>query len=183
MRFTTSWWRCGKLLRWTHLSHYKYKLPTEKTFVSLFENKSIRLTCRSLGLAGIRHFSTHQKEQTSTRSWARMALDFIQSSPICKAALLTAGYQFFFFLPSALLRIDKLTDLAGASNFAVLGLWSYFSYSSFSARQRWLTSLVVMWSSRLALFLGYRIWFLFGEDKRLDKYERITVLCCLSYYS
>jgi hypothetical protein len=53
-----------------------------------------------------------------------MVLDWIQSSPICKAALLTAGYQLVFFLPTAIFRMDKLTDFAGASNFAVLAVGS-----------------------------------------------------------
>ncbi|GJD10939.1 hypothetical protein Gasu2_51010 [Galdieria sulphuraria] len=100
-----------------------------------------------------------------------MAFEFIQSSPICKAALLTAGYQLMFFLPTAVFRMDKLTDFAGASNFAVLALWSYMGYSSFSTRQKWITSLLVLWSARLALYLGYRIWFVFGEDRRLDSFR------------
>lgn len=100
-----------------------------------------------------------------------MVLDWIQSSPICKAALLTAGYQLVFFLPTAIFRMDKLTDFAGASNFAVLALWSYLGYSAFSVRQRWITSLVILWSARLSLFLAYRIWFVFGEDRRLDNFR------------
>ncbi|EME30990.1 oxidoreductase, acting on the CH-CH group of donors [Galdieria sulphuraria] len=67
--------------------------------------------------------------------------------------------------------MDKLTDFAGASNFAVLALWSYMGYSSFSTRQKWITSLLVLWSARLALYLGYRIWFVFGEDRRLDSFR------------
>eukprot|EP00871_Galdieria_phlegrea_P004552 jgi/Galph1/5098/GphlegSOOS_G3778.1 len=97
--------------------------------------------------------------------------EFLEKAPILKAAAITAGYQLLFFVPTVLLRFDKLTDFAGASNFTVLALWSYFGFSSFQARQRLLTSMVILWSARLALYLGYRILFVFGKDNRLDEFR------------
>ncbi|KAK9115327.1 hypothetical protein Syun_022124 [Stephania yunnanensis] len=82
-------------------------------------------------------------------------------------AIVTVGYQFFFFVITALLKFDKLTDFAGSTNFIVLAILTIVVKGSWHFRQVVLTVLVVLWGLRLGLFLLMRIlqW---GEDKRFD---------------
>lgn len=83
-------------------------------------------------------------------------------------AIVTVGYQMVFFLITALLRFDKLTDFAGSTNFFILGIVTLYFKGTCHFRQVVLTAFVVVWSLRLGLFLLMRIlqW---GEDRRFDK--------------
>ncbi|KAK8687343.1 hypothetical protein V6N13_086168 [Hibiscus sabdariffa] len=83
-------------------------------------------------------------------------------------AVVTVGYQLFFFLIAVVLKFDKVIDFAGSSNFVVIALLTLLQRRSWHLRQVVLTSLMVIWSSRLAIYLLIRIlrW---GEDKRHDK--------------
>ena len=81
--------------------------------------------------------------------------------------LVTCGYQLVFFIVTVLARFDKVTDLAGGSNFAVLALLTFLLARTYYARQCVVTALVVVWALRLAGFLLYRI-LLWGEDRRFD---------------
>ncbi|XWS60874.1 hypothetical protein CRYUN_Cryun07bG0075200 [Craigia yunnanensis] len=92
----------------------------------------------------------------------------LDSHFIALTAIVTVGYQLFFFIIAAFLKYDKVTDFAGSSNFAVICLLTLVIKGSWHFRQVVLTLLVVIWSLRLALFLLMRIlqW---GEDRRLDE--------------
>ncbi|XP_024022163.1 uncharacterized protein LOC21400387 isoform X2 [Morus notabilis] len=83
-------------------------------------------------------------------------------------AIVTVGYQFLFFIITALLKIDKLTDFAGSTNFIVLAILTLVVKGSWHFRQVVLSSLVIIWGLRLGLFLLLRIlqW---GEDRRFDE--------------
>ncbi|GMQ11488.1 hypothetical protein CsSME_00054115 [Camellia sinensis var. sinensis] len=97
----------------------------------------------------------------------------IDSHFLALTALVTVGYQFIFFLITALLKFDKVTDFAGSTNFIILavltvvlkGTWHFRQYYFF---QVVLSLLVVIWGLRLGLFLLMRIlqW---GEDRRFDE--------------
>ncbi|KAI8541754.1 hypothetical protein RHMOL_Rhmol08G0087000 [Rhododendron molle] len=78
------------------------------------------------------------------------------------------GYQFFFFIITALLKFDKVTDFAGSTNFVILAVLTLVVKGSWHFRQVVLTLLVVVWGLRLGLFLLMRIlqW---GEDRRFDE--------------
>ncbi|KAL6518117.1 hypothetical protein OROMI_033818 [Orobanche minor] len=83
-------------------------------------------------------------------------------------AVVTVAYQFFFFLITALLRFDKVTDFAGIMAFSTGDFFSLnFSFGSLLRLVVGLSVLVIIWSLRLGLFLLMRIlrW---GEDHRLD---------------
>ncbi|XP_020257010.1 uncharacterized protein LOC109833670 isoform X2 [Asparagus officinalis] len=81
---------------------------------------------------------------------------------------LTVGYQFLFFIITATLKIDKVTDFAGSTNFIILGILTLSLKGAWHFRQIVLTLLVVLWGLRLGLFLLMRIlqW---GEDHRFDE--------------
>ncbi|KAB2001566.1 hypothetical protein ERO13_D11G003200v2 [Gossypium hirsutum] len=83
-------------------------------------------------------------------------------------ATVTAGYQLFFFLIAAVFQFDKLTDFAGSTNFVIIALLTLVKKGSWHLRQVVLTAMIVIWSTRLALYLFFRIlrW---GEDKRYDR--------------
>ncbi|XP_024923110.2 uncharacterized protein LOC107434119 isoform X2 [Ziziphus jujuba] len=83
-------------------------------------------------------------------------------------AIVTVGYQLIFFIITALLKFDKVTDFAGSTNFVILALLTLIVKGSWHFRQIVLSLLVVVWGLRLALFLLMRIlqW---GEDRRFDE--------------
>lgn len=83
-------------------------------------------------------------------------------------AIVTAGYQFVFFVITVLLKIDKVTDFAGSTNFIIISILTLTLKGEWHLRQVILTSLVVIWGLRLGLFLLMRIlqW---GEDRRFDE--------------
>ncbi|XP_010686433.2 uncharacterized protein LOC104900651 isoform X1 [Beta vulgaris subsp. vulgaris] len=82
-------------------------------------------------------------------------------------AIVTVFYQFSFFVVTALLKFDKVTDFAGSTNFIILAVLTLVIKASWHFRQVVLTLLVVIWGLRLGLFLLMRIlqW---GEDRRFD---------------
>lgn len=83
-------------------------------------------------------------------------------------AIVTVCYQFLFFVITALLKFDKVTDFAGSTNFIILALLTLIIKASWNYRQVVLTLLVVIWGLRLGIFLLMRIlqW---GEDRRFDE--------------
>ncbi|XP_054809846.1 uncharacterized protein LOC129311507 isoform X1 [Prosopis cineraria] len=91
----------------------------------------------------------------------------IDSHFLALTAMVTIGYQFMFFVITALLKFDKVTDFAGSTNFIILAILTLVLKGTWYFRQVILTLLVVLWGLRLALFLLFRIlqW---GEDRRFD---------------
>ncbi|KAF3437190.1 hypothetical protein FNV43_RR19943 [Rhamnella rubrinervis] len=83
-------------------------------------------------------------------------------------AIITVGYQLLFFIITALLKFDKVTDFAGSTNFIILAILTLVVKGSWHFRQIILSLLVIVWGLRLALFLLMRIlqW---GEDRRFDE--------------
>ncbi|KZV56494.1 hypothetical protein F511_22302 [Dorcoceras hygrometricum] len=92
----------------------------------------------------------------------------IDSHFLALTAIVTVGYQLFFFIITALLKIDKLTDFAGSTNFVVLAVLTLVVKGSWHFRQVVLSLLVIIWGLRLGVFLLMRIlqW---GEDRRFDE--------------
>ncbi|GFP87767.1 hypothetical protein PHJA_000920400 [Phtheirospermum japonicum] len=91
----------------------------------------------------------------------------LDSHFLALTAIITVAYQFFFFVITALLRFDKVTDFAGSTNFFILAVLTLIVKGSWNFRQVVLSILVVIWGLRLGLFLLMRIirW---GEDRRFD---------------
>ncbi|KAL5712159.1 hypothetical protein ACHQM5_014358 [Ranunculus cassubicifolius] len=83
-------------------------------------------------------------------------------------AIITILYQFTFFIITALLKFDKITDFAGSTNFIILAIVTLVIKGDYSFRHVILSSFVIIWGLRLAIFLLMRIlqW---GEDRRFDE--------------
>jgi len=82
-------------------------------------------------------------------------------------AIITFGVQFGFYIPAALFKFDKVTDLAYGSNFVALALITFFLNGNYYPRQIVITVFVSIWGIRLAGYLFYRI-IKIGEDHRFD---------------
>ncbi|KAF3793888.1 hypothetical protein EJ110_NYTH08803 [Nymphaea thermarum] len=91
----------------------------------------------------------------------------LDSHFLALTAIVTIGYQFLFFVVTAFLRFDKVTDFAGSTNFVILAILTLCVRGVWHFRQVVLSLLVVAWGLRLGLFLLMRIlnW---GEDRRFD---------------
>ncbi|XP_016898921.2 uncharacterized protein LOC103501908 isoform X1 [Cucumis melo] len=92
----------------------------------------------------------------------------IDSHFLALTAIVTIGYQLAFFIITALLKFDKVTDFAGSTNFVILAVLTLVLKGSWHFRQVILSVLVVAWGLRLGFFLLMRIlqW---GEDRRFDE--------------
>ncbi|XP_024394765.1 uncharacterized protein [Physcomitrium patens] len=96
-----------------------------------------------------------------------MAMAEGNTSYLGLTAIITAVFQFSFFCVAATLKIDKVTDFAGVSNFVILAVTTFLLNGTHYFRQTVLTCLAVAWGLRLSIFLLLRIleW---GEDRRMD---------------
>lgn len=65
------------------------------------------------------------------------------------------------------MKIDKVTDFAGGTNFVVLAVLVFALAGTHTTRQCVATACVVAWGVRLSGYLLYRICVI-GEDKRFD---------------
>ena len=80
----------------------------------------------------------------------------LKRQPLWRLGLaITVVMQLCFFLLAFALQFDKLTDLAGTLNFAVLALLSLQRATCW--RQKVLAALVCVWALRLGSFLFYRV--------------------------
>ena len=96
-----------------------------------------------------------------------MALDAYLA--MAASAAMTVAYQSAFFLVAYTMQIDKVTDFAGGSNFALVAMATLFlGENQRGERSVVVTTLVALWALRLAVFLLLRIlsW---GEDRRFDE--------------
>jgi len=82
-------------------------------------------------------------------------------------AIITFVWQFGFYIPAALCKFDKVTDLAYGTNFVALAIITLFLKDTFYARQIVITIFVTIWGTRLAGYLFYRI-IKIGQDHRFD---------------
>ncbi|KAF8037819.1 hypothetical protein BT93_B0611 [Corymbia citriodora subsp. variegata] len=92
----------------------------------------------------------------------------LDSHFLALTAIVTVVYQLLFFVVTALLKFDKVTDFAGSTNFVIIALLTLILKGTWHFRQVVLTTFVVIWGLRLGLFLLMRIlkW---GEDRRFDE--------------
>lgn len=84
------------------------------------------------------------------------------------SALVTGCYQFVFFLITVSYRFDKVTDLAGTSNFLLLAVAGLLAGGTYSPRQLVVAGLVALWALRLGAFLLIRV-LVRRKDARFDK--------------
>jgi steroid 5-alpha reductase family enzyme len=82
--------------------------------------------------------------------------------------ILTVAHQISFFIAAIIYRFDKVTDLAGTSNFLILAVVGLLLGGSLFERQRVLTLLVTVWAIRLGSFLFMRV-LVRRKDSRFDR--------------
>jgi len=80
--------------------------------------------------------------------------------------------QLCFFAIAYTLKIDKVTDFAGTSNFIVLAAFTLWLGNDFSTPKLLATLMVCLWGFRLGGYLFYRI-LIWGEDHRFDKMREV----------
>ncbi|EHK39998.1 uncharacterized protein TrAtP1_006025 [Trichoderma atroviride] len=83
-------------------------------------------------------------------------------------AIVTVGYQLFFFAIAYACKFDKLTDFAGGSNFIVLAVVTVSLSHPHNGRQLVVTLFLIAWAVRLTSFLFFRI-LKTGKDDRFDE--------------
>ncbi|KAI7532432.1 oxidoreductase-like protein, partial [Hortaea werneckii] len=81
--------------------------------------------------------------------------------------LITVAYQLIGFAIAFTLKFDKLTDFWGGSNFVILAIITLSMSGTTNARQIVATIFLIVWASRLAGFLLFRI-LKTGKDDRFD---------------
>ncbi|TRM65212.1 DUF1295-domain-containing protein [Schizophyllum amplum] len=81
--------------------------------------------------------------------------------------LITLGYQMLGFLIAWTLQFDKITDFTGGSNFFLLALLTLLIGNTFHARNIVASVLVMIWATRIAGFLLFRV-LKTGSDARFD---------------
>ncbi|EJD07435.1 DUF1295-domain-containing protein [Fomitiporia mediterranea MF3/22] len=82
--------------------------------------------------------------------------------------LVTTGYQALGFFIAWTFQFDKITDFTGGSNFFILALLTLLIGNTFYARNIVASVLVMVWASRLAGFLLFRV-LKTGSDSRFDE--------------
>ena len=86
--------------------------------------------------------------------------------------LIPVAYQLFFFSIAFTLQIDKLTDIAGGTNFILLAILTLaFSDARDNARNIVASVLLIVWAARLGGFLLFRILNT-ENDHRFDNMRR-----------
>lgn len=96
--------------------------------------------------------------------------DVIDSNLLSLTIIVTVGMQLSFFAIAYWFRFDKVTDLAGSSNFIVLAWLTYLVRGTYFSRQTIVTILVTVWGLRLGSFLVYRVLSR-GKDDRFDTFR------------
>eukprot|EP01119_Soliformovum_irregulare_P019694 TRINITY_DN6296_c0_g1_i3.p1 TRINITY_DN6296_c0_g1~~TRINITY_DN6296_c0_g1_i3.p1 ORF type:complete len:295 (+),score=45.10 TRINITY_DN6296_c0_g1_i3:72-956(+) len=76
-------------------------------------------------------------------------------------------YQLLFYLPAAICKFDKVTDLAYGSNFVLVAILTLIFGETFFVRKIIATVAVSVWGLRLIGYLFYRITKI-GRDERFD---------------
>lgn len=71
--------------------------------------------------------------------------------------IVTVAMQLICFAIAYSLRIDKITDLAGSTNFILIALLSFFLEGTYHTRQIVLTTLLCVTRAELAGFLLWRV--------------------------
>ncbi|PFH62441.1 hypothetical protein XA68_13508 [Ophiocordyceps unilateralis] len=87
-------------------------------------------------------------------------------------ALVTIAYQLLFFSFAYTFKFDKLTDLAGGSNFAVLAILTISLSGHHHARQVVASLFLIIWAVRLSGFLFFRILQTGSDDRFDDKRDK-----------
>jgi len=84
--------------------------------------------------------------------------------------LVTIGFQLSCFFIAYTCQFDKITDLAGTSNFLLVAVMTLLISQTYFSRQIVVTALVCVWALRLGGFLLYRV-IRRENDARFDEFR------------
>ncbi|CAL1715679.1 unnamed protein product [Somion occarium] len=84
--------------------------------------------------------------------------------------LVTIAYQLLGFAIAWTFQFDKITDFTGGSNFFIIALLTLLMGNTFYARNIVASVLVMIWATRLAGFLLFRV-LKTGSDTRFDEFR------------
>ncbi|CAE6395483.1 unnamed protein product [Rhizoctonia solani] len=96
-----------------------------------------------------------------------MPIDALDKYYLALTVLVTTGYQLLGFAIAWTLQFDKITDFTGGSNFFLLAILTLCMNGIYHARNIVATIFVLVWATRLAGFLLFRV-LKTGSDTRFD---------------
>ncbi|CCO30430.1 hypothetical protein BN14_04459 [Rhizoctonia solani AG-1 IB] len=96
-----------------------------------------------------------------------MAVDALDKYYLALTVLVTIGYQLLGFAIAWTFQFDKITDFTGGSNFFLLAILTLCVNGIYHARNIVATVFVLVWATRLAGFLLFRV-LKTGSDTRFD---------------
>ncbi|CAE6418256.1 unnamed protein product [Rhizoctonia solani] len=96
-----------------------------------------------------------------------MPVDALDKYYLALTALVTIGYQLLGFAIAWTFQFDKITDFTGGSNFFLLAILTLCTNGIYHARNIVTTVFVLVWATRLAGFLLFRV-LKTGSDTRFD---------------
>ncbi|CAE6482549.1 unnamed protein product [Rhizoctonia solani] len=97
-----------------------------------------------------------------------MPIDALDRYYLALTVLVTTGYQLLGFAIAWTLQFDKITDFTGGSNFFLLAILTLCLNGIYHARNIVATVFVLVWATRLAGFLLFRV-LKTGSDTRFDE--------------
>jgi steroid 5-alpha reductase family enzyme len=97
-----------------------------------------------------------------------MTSNFDVNSLVVLSGVVVIAYQLLFFFIASTLKIDKVTDFAGGSNFLIIAIMTMVLGEAYSISQIVVSIGVVLWAIRISGFLLYRI-LKTGTDDRFDE--------------
>ncbi|KAG9128546.1 hypothetical protein FRC07_003435 [Ceratobasidium sp. 392] len=96
-----------------------------------------------------------------------MPVDALDKYYLALTLLVTTGYQLLGFAIAWTLQFDKITDFTGGSNFFLLAILTLCLNGTYHARNIVASVFVMIWATRLAGFLLFRV-LKTGSDTRFD---------------
>lgn len=87
---------------------------------------------------------------------------------VSTAAFIAIGLQWVVFVPSAIMATEIFFDMSGSFTYSFLAVYSLVKGGTYYPRQLVVTAFVLMWSTRLGVFLYLRVKRA-GKDGRFDE--------------
>ena len=93
---------------------------------------------------------------------------------LSSTAAIALGVQLIFFAFAAYYKSDKLTDLSYGLTFILLTFYLFFKFVAYSPAQLIIAWAIIIWGSRLVIYLFNRI-LIIKKDKRFDGIRENTL--------
>jgi steroid 5-alpha reductase family enzyme len=106
------------------------------------------------------------------------------ASSLAPVALTAIGIQAGAFAISAPLKTEKFYDISGTMTYAaciIVSLLARKNSTSFHSRQKLVSACALIWTTRLGIYLGYRVMS-HGKDSRFDKVKHDPLQYSVWYF-